>query len=860
MNIIQNKPLEKAEKKTPFYVSPFIARLYLVFSILVLLATTGLWSYLSARIQLVNADQLVNSFLFDQIASVQNALLPSAHTFLLKWPLFLFIGIKGASANLFTTATVALVVITVICLVGIIYRITKRPLLVGTLIFAVASMLLMTPTNPFTGALLPTNMAMLATRNIEYIIYIVGLIFVIRAKKLLSSAFLAGVLLLTLVISSDKLFLALSFGGALLMLAIYAIWKQWTFVRIAWHWLLATAISTGLALATLFGLNALNVTHIVGSGKAIGPYSINFSLHDIALGAIYAVIGLFTNFGANPVRDATKLSEMPKVLYEQLGDISTLSYLINGILLGISFVMVLLLLRATLIQKPKQASRPQTPVVLSAMLFASMIVAIISFIFTNHYYSADARYLNIAFFAIIIGAITYANKKTWRSAVLVSTGFVICLGIIAGVPSVLENYQQEKRAVSVVNERAVAINQALASHKVKYLVGDYWRVLPVNLHKQDDFTIAPLQNCTEYRQTLTSTNWQPDLNKHSFAYLLSFDTKLTDYPTCTLVTVEKTFGTPTVTALIAGTVDKPQEMLLFYDDGINLSDASAITPSTTPLNINNLPNTFCPSGKTIMNIVAHEDDDLLFMSPDIQANIDNDDCIRTVYLTAGDAGQDKYYWIGREEGSEAAYASMANIHKEEWVQRTVKATDSAYFTIANHPKNKKLSMIFMQLPDGNINGSGFAKYQYNSLSHMLNTTGTITSVDGQSTYTTASLEATLETIMKQYQPTTVRTLSTYDGPNFPDHSDHHMTNIITHQVLNKYLSANSIEPSTVPIISYMGYPVRLFPVNVTGPAFDRKLATFLAYSQDDPAVCHSQQDCANTPTYWGYLQRQYIHE
>ena len=114
--------------------------------------------------------------------------------------------------------------------------------------------------------------------------------------------------------------------------------------------------------------------------------------------------------------------------------------------------------------------------------------------------------------------------------------------------------------------------------------------------------------------------------------------------------------------------------------------------------------------------------------------------------------------------------------------------------------------------------------------------------------------------MQKYQPNQVRTLSTYDGPNFPDHSDHHQANIITHQVLNKYLVANNLDASSIPTTNYMGYPVRLYPVNVTGAPFTKKLATFLAYSQDDPAVCHSQQDCANTPTYWGCLQRQYIHD
>src|SRR5215475_11483965 len=39
-----------------------------------------------------------------------------------------------------------------------------------------------------------------------------------------------------------------------------------------------------------------------------------------------------------------------------------------------------------------------------------------------------------------------------------------------------------------------------------------------------------------------------------------------------------------------------------------------------------------------MNIVAHEDDDLLFLSPDLIHDIQSGRCVRTIFVTAGDAG------------------------------------------------------------------------------------------------------------------------------------------------------------------------------------------------------------------------------
>lgn len=58
--------------------------------------------------------------------------------------------------------------------------------------------------------------------------------------------------------------------------------------------------------------------------------------------------------------------------------------------------------------------------------------------------------------------------------------------------------------------------------------------------------------------------------------------------------------------------------------------------------------------------VAHLDDDLLFMNPDIASNIEAGGCVRVVYLTASDAGEGEGYMLGRERGVRAAYAYMAH--------------------------------------------------------------------------------------------------------------------------------------------------------------------------------------------------------
>ena len=68
-----------------------------------------------------------------------------------------------------------------------------------------------------------------------------------------------------------------------------------------------------------------------------------------------------------------------------------------------------------------------------------------------------------------------------------------------------------------------------------------------------------------------------------------------------------------------------------------------------------------------LTIVAHEDDDLIFISPDLLHAIKAGATVRTVYVTAGDDGMSASYWMARERGPMAAYALMAGT-ANSWTQ------------------------------------------------------------------------------------------------------------------------------------------------------------------------------------------------
>ncbi len=114
-----------------------------------------------------------------------------------------------------------------------------------------------------------------------------------------------------------------------------------------------------------------------------------------------------------------------------------------------------------------------------------------------------------------------------------------------------------------------------------------------------------------------------------------------------------------------------------------------------------------PTGPQFRDLymVAHEDDDLLFMSPDVPESIRAGHTVRTVYLTAGDAGKTSAYWKdGREAGIREAYALMAGVDNS-WTESvdTVQGKPAYRFTLVG---NQRVSVVFLRLPNGG-SGDGF---------------------------------------------------------------------------------------------------------------------------------------------------------
>jgi LmbE family N-acetylglucosaminyl deacetylase len=258
-----------------------------------------------------------------------------------------------------------------------------------------------------------------------------------------------------------------------------------------------------------------------------------------------------------------------------------------------------------------------------------------------------------------------------------------------------------------------------------------------------------------------------------------------------------------------------------------------------------------------MYVAAHEDDTLLFQSPDLLRDVQSDHCVRTVFVTAGDAGKAAEYWEGREEGAEAAYAQMAGV-ANQWTGSQIVADGHSIHleTLKGQPG---ISIAYMRLPDGGDSGDGTALYGFESLEKLWKkgnpgnggpTIDSIEAVDGSNTYSYQGLIDTLAALMESFGPRQIATQNytvVFDGP---DHSDHVGTAYFTAEAQDLYGESHRL-------LAYEDYETASKPQNVFGDLLEAKSSAFYTYGSHDSDACASAGSCTGT-SYAKWLLRQYV--
>lgn len=258
------------------------------------------------------------------------------------------------------------------------------------------------------------------------------------------------------------------------------------------------------------------------------------------------------------------------------------------------------------------------------------------------------------------------------------------------------------------------------------------------------------------------------------------------------------------------------------------------------------------NGRTADIIVAHADDDLLFINPDVQTKLSSGWCTRTVYLTAADDGRERGYWENREKGIKDAYSNMLS-SKNKWVDNIIKI-DGHEIKSSALEYNPSISLVFLRLPDGGVNGKGFHHTGFSSLNNLfINKNLSSTTVDGKSSYNYQALVRVIGAIINKDQPSEVLTTISSGELSIGDHSDH----IATGQLAK--LAASESE-STASIYSYAGYPSSKLPSNLSPEQAEIKKTIFSYYAKDDEAICEQVHHCSIEATYNNYFSRKYVFE
>lgn len=254
-----------------------------------------------------------------------------------------------------------------------------------------------------------------------------------------------------------------------------------------------------------------------------------------------------------------------------------------------------------------------------------------------------------------------------------------------------------------------------------------------------------------------------------------------------------------------------------------------------------------------MAIVAHTDDDLLFMNPDIANSISNGEVATTVFVTAGDAGREDWYWQGRETGIKAAYAVMAGT--DDWVDETVSIVqnDTQFDVVSSYLSSApEVRLYFLRIPDGA--GEIADPNEYETLARLEE--GTLTSadsVDGQASYTRDDLVNVLTGLMEAHQPSAFR-LQVSDGDaSFGEHTDHIHATEFALEAFDAFEAENDYR-----VYHYVNYQSRTLEPNLSPEEAAFSLEVMQAYAAHDSGVTDEYGNLL--PVFEDWSMRQYVDE
>ncbi|WP_330299874.1 PIG-L family deacetylase [Streptomyces sp. NBC_00503] len=275
-----------------------------------------------------------------------------------------------------------------------------------------------------------------------------------------------------------------------------------------------------------------------------------------------------------------------------------------------------------------------------------------------------------------------------------------------------------------------------------------------------------------------------------------------------------------------------------------------------------------------LQIVAHPDDDLFFMNPDVSRSIAAGIKVTTVYLTSGESDgrneahggalQDPVgpadhaaYSEARQNGVRGAYAQMATGDRTSpWERKSVRTAGGGSAEVDVLIARPEVNLVWMELREArSISGDN-----PQSLRGLWD--GKITALEAQLSsgspvkqtfsYTKDQAIAAIAGVLSTYKPTTIRTQDPTPGRIeatgvFLDHQDHMYGARFVQAASERY--AQSADRPHFSIQNYISYPNTGLPPTLDARAAEEKLGYLKTYAWTDREDwCRSPAGCGDRKT------------
>lgn len=269
---------------------------------------------------------------------------------------------------------------------------------------------------------------------------------------------------------------------------------------------------------------------------------------------------------------------------------------------------------------------------------------------------------------------------------------------------------------------------------------------------------------------------------------------------------------------------------------------------------------------SFLQVVAHPDDDLYFMNPDVADSVRSGGELTTVVLTAAEGGGGARFAAARQHGLRSAYARMAGVEDDGPWRATALVTRGGEACLCELRANPRVRLVFLDLAMGGYWGGGGSGDENHTplaaLYHGSQTTRPVLRPDEDAVsggvYTRDQLVGTLTDLMDRFAPTVVRTLDpdperrgvgpqerawATDSGAYTDNEDHTATAWFTYAAYADHRARRG--PSEVGLDSYVGYGNARWRHNLGGSNRREKLRLLGVYGWADRRRCADPVGCGD---------------